>query len=371
MNRIDLQHFSRVSAVGPPKTARTYGTGFINCNARLYDPFIGRFLAPDPLIQNPASTQNFNRYSYCLNNPLKYTDESGEYALIDDLIAGLIGGTINWIGNGCDLTWEGLSYFGVGFAGGTASLYISPIASSALVATANSIIGQGFSSDPNKWNGSNINYGKALFDGVVGGLTSIIGGSINSMVSSWIGNLTDLIPGKAIAQMLNRGLSNGVVAIGANAISAYNQSNNSDLSYWESFKSGMGNVWQAMAFGAIAGTGEGVRQARDLGENPWALRTQTKANHYSVYQGIDKETGEVKYVGMTGRDPEVRWREHKRSGTPRAKLEYNIVKGGEGLSRQQARILEQQLINQYGLPNLYNRINSISPKYWESMGIKP
>ena len=49
-----------------------------NCNARLYDPALGRFLMPDPLIQDPASTQNFNRYSYCLNNPLKYTDESGE-----------------------------------------------------------------------------------------------------------------------------------------------------------------------------------------------------------------------------------------------------------------------------------------------------
>ena len=347
------------------------GFGLLNCNARLYDPALGRFLMPDPLIQDPESTQNFNRYTYCLNNPLKYTDESGEYALVDDLIAGLIGGVVNWAGNGCYFTWEGLSYFGVGFAGGTASLYISPVASSALVAAANSVIGQGFSSDSNKWNGSKINYGRALFDGVVGGVTSIIGGSINSMVSSWIGNLTDLIPGKAIAQMLNRGLSNGLVALGANAISAYNQSKNSDLSYGEAFKSGIGNVWQAMAFGAIAGVGEGIQQARELGENPWALRTQTKANHYSVYQGINKETGEVKYIGMTGRDPEVRWGEHKRSGTPKAKLEYNIVKGGRGLSRQQARILEQQLINQNGLPNLYNRINSISPRYWELLGIKP
>ena len=58
-----------------------YGLGIINCNARLYDPVLGRFLAPDPLIQDPASTQNFNRYSYCLNNPLKYTDPDGEIAL--------------------------------------------------------------------------------------------------------------------------------------------------------------------------------------------------------------------------------------------------------------------------------------------------
>ena len=44
----------------------------------------GRFLMPDPLVQDPASTQNFNRYSYCLNNPLKYT-ESNQSSL-DNLI---------------------------------------------------------------------------------------------------------------------------------------------------------------------------------------------------------------------------------------------------------------------------------------------
>ena len=118
MNHIDLQHFSRVSAVGPPKTARTYGTGFINCNARLYDPFIGRFLAPDPLIQDPSSTQNFNRYSYCLNNPLKYTDESGEWIHI--LAGGLIGGTLNLIANweNCEGFWEYAAAFSVGAASG-------------------------------------------------------------------------------------------------------------------------------------------------------------------------------------------------------------------------------------------------------------
>ena len=51
--------------------------GLINMNARLYDPVVGRFLSPDPIVQDPTNSQNFNRYSYCLNNPLKYTDPSG------------------------------------------------------------------------------------------------------------------------------------------------------------------------------------------------------------------------------------------------------------------------------------------------------
>ena len=53
--------------------------GLINMNARLYDPLLGRFLSPDPYVQAPEFTQNFNRYSYALNNPLRYTDVTGEF----------------------------------------------------------------------------------------------------------------------------------------------------------------------------------------------------------------------------------------------------------------------------------------------------
>ena len=51
--------------------------GLINMNGRVYDPALARFLSPDPFIQNPNSAQSYNRYSYCSNNPLKYTDPSG------------------------------------------------------------------------------------------------------------------------------------------------------------------------------------------------------------------------------------------------------------------------------------------------------
>ena len=74
---------------------------------------------------------------------------------------------------------------------------------------------------------------------------------------------------------------------------------------------------------------------------------------------MDPKTGEVKYVGITKRDPQVRFNEHLRSNSPRADLIYEPIVGG--LSKTNAHIWEQNLINQYELDNLYNQINSIAP----------
>ena len=52
--------------------------GLIDMKGRMYDAKLGRFLSPDPFVQAPTNPQNYNRYSYCLNNPLKYTDPSGD-----------------------------------------------------------------------------------------------------------------------------------------------------------------------------------------------------------------------------------------------------------------------------------------------------
>lgn len=42
---------------------------------------ICRFLSPDPYIQEPLNTQSYNRYSYVWNNPLSYTDPTGEIVI--------------------------------------------------------------------------------------------------------------------------------------------------------------------------------------------------------------------------------------------------------------------------------------------------
>ena len=55
--------------------------GLINMNGRLYDPVTSSMLSPDNNIQMPDFSQNLNRYAYCFNNPLTYTDPDGNVAL--------------------------------------------------------------------------------------------------------------------------------------------------------------------------------------------------------------------------------------------------------------------------------------------------
>ncbi len=63
--------------------------GLINMNGRMYDPLMCSFLSVDTYVQDPGNAQNFNRYAYCLNNPLKYTDPDGEW--VQYVIGGLLG----------------------------------------------------------------------------------------------------------------------------------------------------------------------------------------------------------------------------------------------------------------------------------------
>ena len=52
------------------------GTGLTYLNARYYDPALGRFLSPDPLM-NPGDPRTLDPYRYADNNPIVYTDATG------------------------------------------------------------------------------------------------------------------------------------------------------------------------------------------------------------------------------------------------------------------------------------------------------
>ncbi len=54
-------------------------TGLLFFQARYYDPRLARFVSADTMVPEPGNPQSLNRYSYTLNNPLRYTDPTGHW----------------------------------------------------------------------------------------------------------------------------------------------------------------------------------------------------------------------------------------------------------------------------------------------------
>ena len=88
------------------------GVGLVNMNGRVYDPGLGRFLSPDPSVQFVGDLQSYNRYSYALNNPLRYRDPTG-YSVLPSFdtvmnvaigVAGIVG-CIGTEGVGCSMAF--------------------------------------------------------------------------------------------------------------------------------------------------------------------------------------------------------------------------------------------------------------------------
>ena len=90
----DKQAFLNIYTIKDVMTGRLHNVGYtghkydtaIDLNymqARYYDPVIGRFYSNDPIdavshLSNEEGIRGFNRYSYAVNNPYKYTDPDGK-----------------------------------------------------------------------------------------------------------------------------------------------------------------------------------------------------------------------------------------------------------------------------------------------------
>ncbi len=64
-------------------TDRTYTgqreieNGLVHYGARVYDPYLNRFLSPDSIVPEPFNPLDWDRFSYVRNNPVNNTDPSG------------------------------------------------------------------------------------------------------------------------------------------------------------------------------------------------------------------------------------------------------------------------------------------------------
>jgi len=174
--------------------------GIINMNGRIFDPNTASFFSPDPFVQAPYNSQNFNRYSYCLNNPLMYTDPSGE--IIHWIIGGLSGAYSGWqIGKSMGAKgWGMFGYIMGGAAIGTASAGLGSFVSTSIGsstaftsalgvaaggATSGIISGAGFTALAGG-DGNQI-FKAGLFGGISGGFGSIVGTQIGGGWGALIG----------------------------------------------------------------------------------------------------------------------------------------------------------------------------------------
>lgn len=238
--------------------------GLINMNARLYDPALGRFLSPDPYVQNPDFSQNFNRYSYCLNNPLIYVDQNGEWFLIDDLIAAAIGGIFNVIVNAVQgnihSVGQGFALFGTGAASGFVTIYAGPIAGAAVLGATNSIVNQGFN---NGW--GNIDWMQVGSSGIMGGATSYLGGNLGSCFAKPISKLTEGIASPILKEVLTQGTLNSATGFGLGTALALGSG--ADLG--EALKQGSQSAALGLMSGIMNGTAKGYQTARQNKISPW------------------------------------------------------------------------------------------------------
>ncbi|MBO4740509.1 MAG: hypothetical protein J5605_02570 [Bacteroidales bacterium] len=258
--------------------------GLIDMNGRFYDPLIGRFLSPDPYVQAPYNLQNFNRYSYCLNNPLKYTDPTGEFWHI--VIGAVVGGVVNLATNwdNCDGFWQGAAAFIVGAGAGAATAAtggagasvwaVSGVAAAGGAATmaTNNVISQ---TDKNFSGMNNVDWGSVGGSAIVGGVAGFASGATGCWASSsttLVNNANSPVLRAAIASPLASGA--GHIAGGTTA----------GLLQGKSFDEAFANSFDGLGKSMLIGGGIGV--ATTVGGCFW--------------RGINPLNGKTLYPQTTG-----------------------------------------------------------------------
>ncbi|MEN8615485.1 RHS repeat-associated core domain-containing protein, partial [Dehalogenimonas sp. THU2] len=190
---------------------RLDSTGLYYYGARYYDPAIGRFISADTIVPDFMNPQAFNRYSYCYNNPLKYTDPTGHWTfLIGAGIGALVGlvkyAIVDMAIQHKEFSWNGFAgtVAGAAVAGAIASTGVGLVGMMAAGAGGN-VAGD---ITEHLFTGDQYGVGDLIKDTIVGG----IGGAVANGIS---GILDDILPACSLEYEIAQGpdqLFNSVIA---------------------------------------------------------------------------------------------------------------------------------------------------------------
>jgi RHS repeat-associated protein len=295
--------------------------GLINMNARLYDSVLGRFLSPDPYVQAPDFSQNYNRYMYALNNPLKYTDESGELAWFYWVGAAIVGGVTNLVANwdNVDGFWDGLSTFAVGAGaacgilatGGSSAGVTLAVGTTggALVGANNNIVAQ---TGKNFEGFSRIDWGQVGASSAIGG----VAGAAGTGAGYWASNTSFVVNG--VSSPVLRSVIVSPIASGAGHVASGTTANllaGQNMS--EAFTHSFDGIGQSIAIGTAIGVSTTIAVSYANGVSPWSgerfirqdglgaktadLNLQKLNDEYLKQNGINAEALKADYLGKSAK----------------------------------------------------------------------
>jgi len=251
----------------------------IHMNGRVYDPTLGRFLSADPHIQSPHNTQSYNRYSYVMNNPLKYTDPSGYFfkklfKSIKKAFKKILSNKVFRI-----VASVAIAYFAFGLVSEfvTNSLIAASNTCASWMVTVGNVAGGAAAGFSAGLVGSGGDLKSAFTSAVTGAASGFIG------ASSLFGNLGDVTTGRILAHGVVGGLSSKVQGgrfINGFVSSAFAKSVSGKIAKWSAH-----DVVKSIAAGVVSGT------ASVLGGGKFKNAAFTGAYQYLFNQATATDQG--------------------------------------------------------------------------------
>ncbi|MFV0501128.1 MAG: RHS repeat-associated core domain-containing protein, partial [Bacteroidales bacterium] len=264
----------------------------INMNGRLYDPTIARFLSPDPYVASNTFTQDYNRYSYCRNNPLLYTDPSGEWIhlVIGAAIGGVVNLATNW--NNIDGVWDGIALFGAGAANGAMTAAFGPLGAlggGVLASATNSLVAQ---TGKNFEGFNKVDWGQVGADATIGGISSIAGYGAGQWAGKGLAGV--VINGYNITSPVVKGMVGGAIggAAGGYAgglVGGYLMTGDLRMAQ----KTGLNGLVSGLAMGGVSGGIGGYAAAKEAGINPWTGKAENSVTIGGPQDRVDNLAKEV------------------------------------------------------------------------------